>query len=462
MKLIDKSTIVSIATAKSVESAIGIIRLSGNDAVSIANLVFKSRSGKILDNSTARLMLYGNIVSEDKIYDEVLAVYFPAPNSYTTEDVVEFQCHGNAVILDEIVKLIIKNGAIIAEKGEFTKRAFLGGRLDLSQAEAVMDMISAKTKAGFDIALNQLSGSIGRNIDYMLEKFTDLLAKIEVTIDYPDEDIETLEYESIRKDLNLINNKIEVMIKSFDSGKIYRDGISMAIIGTPNVGKSSFMNRLLNEERAIVTNIPGTTRDIIKEWVNIEGVPVNIIDTAGIRITDDVVEKIGVEKSKEIFNNSDFVVLVLDATNELSEDEKYFISLVKEKKSIVMLNKTDLNCKIHTEDIKKIYEKDSIIECSMLYEHGIDEFKNMFKSIFLNENISVNSMETITNSRHLSSLINGQNSINEALKAMDGSMHLDLIQIDLLNAYTSLGEITGKTIDEDVVNRIFEKFCLGK
>ncbi len=462
MRILNDTTIVAISSASGIEGAIGIVRLSGVDALKIANKVFKSKSGKPLSKETSRYMMYGHITSDDKIYDEVLAVYFAKPHTYTTEDLVEFQCHGNVHMLDEIVSLLIKNGATQAENGEFTKRAFLGGRLDLSQAEAVMDMVSAKTSKGFDIALKQLGGYIGRKIDPMLDKFTDLLAQIEVTIDYPDEDIEALETEAIKKELELISADITDMISSFDNGKIYKEGITMSIIGIPNVGKSSFMNSLLNEERAIVTDIAGTTRDIIKEWVNIEGIPVNIIDTAGIRATEDVVEKIGVEKSKEIFNESDFSVIMLSANEKLTDDEKLFIELSKGKKSIILINKCDLKAEKTIDDVLAINQNAKVINVSVKNEIGIDEFKSQFKKMMLNENITNKSSANITNKRHLSALMRGKESVADALNSLNMNTQLDLVQIDLLNAYTYLGEITGKTIDDDVVGRIFEKFCLGK
>ncbi len=462
MKMIDDRTIVAIATASGVESAIGIIRISGEEALAIARSVFVSKSGKQLSKDSARSLLYGYIKDEDRVYDEVLAVYFNAPYTYTTEDVVEFQCHGNINILNDIVNLLIKKGCMPAESGEFTKRAFLGGRLDLSQAEAVMDMVSAKTTEGFDIALKQLGGSVGRKINSLLDVFTDMLAKIEVTIDYPDEDIEEVETNSIREELESVLVDIDEMIASFDSGKIYKDGLSMAIIGSPNVGKSSFMNLLLGEDRAIVTNVPGTTRDIIKEWVDISGIPVNLIDTAGIRNTDDIVEKIGVEKSKEIFNSSDFVVVVVSASESLTSEEKDFIALTKGKKSIVVLNKIDLEKKTKTEDILSINPKVLIVECSMKEEVGIEDFKTAFKNEVISKAVIKKDSEKITNSRHLAALMRAKESIQEAVSSMENGVELDLVQIDLLNAYSFLGEITGKTVDEDVVNRIFEKFCLGK
>ncbi len=462
MNMMDDRTIVAVATAMGVESAIGIVRISGEDALRIADSVFVSKSGKSLAKANPRTLLYGHISDESKVFDEVLAVYFKAPYSYTTEDVVEFQCHGNVNVLHDIVHLLIKNGCFPAEAGEFTKRAFLGGRIDLSQAEAVMDMVSAKTIEGFDIALKQLGGSVGKKIDRLLDAFTDMLAKIEVTIDYPDEDIDEVEAQAIKVELLNVLQEIQQLVESFDSGKIYKDGLSMAIIGSPNVGKSSFMNLLLGEDRAIVTDVPGTTRDIIKEWVDISGIPVNLIDTAGIRYTDDIVEKIGVEKSKEIFNQSDFVVVVVSSSEKLTEEEKKFVSLTKGKKSIVVLNKIDLDIQTTASDIRAINPDALIVECSMKNEIGIEEFKSAFKDEVVSKSVVKKDSEQITNARHLSALLRAKDAIEEAANSLDNNMELDLVQIDLLNAYNYLGEITGKTVDEDVVNRIFEKFCLGK
>ncbi len=458
----ERTTIVSIATPLSQEGAIGIIRITGDMAIKIADSVFLSKKGKKLSSYPVQKMVYGHIIKDKKVYDEVLAVYFKAPYSYTAEDVVEIHCHGNIASLVKINSLFISLGCEPAKEGEFTKRAFLNGRLDLSQAEAVMDLISAKTSQGFDIALKQLKGNMSKEIDNELEKLTDLLARIEVTIDYPDEDIEEAEEESIKQSLNDVKSNLEMFIEDYERGKLLREGISLAIIGVPNVGKSSLMNFLLKEDRAIVTEIAGTTRDVLKEWVSIAGFPVNLIDTAGIRTTDDVVEKIGVERSKEIFNDADLVITIVSADKKISDDEKNLLELTSKKKSIVLINKIDLDAKISKDDVKKYAPNSEIVEVSIKNNIGLDKLERAFLDIVEAGKLHSKDGEFIINQRQLSSIIRAKNGIENALNSLNTGMTLDVIEVDLINAYDALGEVVGKTVDEDVINRIFEKFCLGK
>lgn len=461
-KSINASTIVAVATPLSSEGAIGIIRLSGEKAIKYAEEVFISKNGKKLSEYSPQRMVYGNIVFQNKVYDEVMAVYFKSPFSYTTEDVVEIQCHGNIASLIKINSLFISLGASPAERGEFTKRAFLGGRIDLSQAESVMDMVSAKTPKGFSVALNGLRGGITKEVRLLTETLTDLLAKIEVCIDYPDEDIENIERNEISEILNTSLIKLDEFEKSFQRGSLLKEGVSMAIIGVPNVGKSSLMNYLLREERAIVTDVPGTTRDILKEWVNIGGIPVHLIDTAGIRDTEDVVEKIGVEKSKEIFNEADIVIMVLSACEEITEFEKEILEMADKKKSIIILNKIDLKQKIKIKDIKKISRNSEVLEISIKEKKGLKSIEDKFLDIVSGGNFFSKDSDFVINQRQFFSIVRAKNSIKTAYEAIEKQMPLDLLEIDLINAYDALGEITGQTVDEDVINRIFEKFCLGK
>ncbi len=458
----NKSTIVSVATPLSHEGAIGIIRISGNQALRIADSVFLSKKGKKLSDFPVQKMVYGHVRKGDKIYDEVLAVYFKAPYSYTAEDIVEIHCHGNISRLMEINALFISLGCVPAESGEFTKRAFLNGRIDLSQAEAVMDLISAKTSKGFDIAMNNLKGGITKEIDVELEKLTDLLAKIEVTIDYPDEDIEVIETKKIKEGLIDILQSLDLFIKNYDKGKLMKEGLSVAIIGSPNVGKSSLMNFLLKEERAIVTDIAGTTRDVLKEWVNFAGVPVHLIDTAGIRETDDVVEKIGVEKSKESFNNADLIIMILSADEDIRTEEKELLELTKGKKTIILINKIDLESKIRKDDVKKYNEKAKILEISVKNKLGIDKLEEAFLDMVEMGELNAKENDFILNQRQLSSIIRSKSGIENALSSLQDGMPLDIIEVDLINAYDALGEVIGKKVDIDVIDRIFEKFCLGK
>ncbi len=456
------STIVSVATPLSHEGAIGIIRVSGEEAIKIADSLFVSKKGLKLSDFPVQKMVYGHIKKDDKIYDEVLAVYFKAPYSYTAEDTVEIHCHGNISRLIDINSLFISEGCIPAESGEFTKRAFLNGRIDLSQAEAVMDLISAKTTKGFDLALNQLKGAVTKEIDVELDKLTDLLARIEVTIDYPDEDIEVVERESIKSGLEDVLTSLKSFIVDYDKGKLIREGLSVAIIGSPNVGKSSLMNFLLKEDRAIVTEIAGTTRDVLREWVNFAGVPIHLIDTAGIRETDDVVEQIGVEKSKESFNQADLVIMILSCDKNLTENEIELLELSSDKKTIVLINKIDLEAKLALEDVKNYAKNASIVEVSIKNKMGLEKLEEAFLSMVASGELHSKDSDFIINQRQLSSIIRAKDGIEAAINSLDAGMPLDIIEVDLINSYDALGEVIGKKVDIDVIDRIFEKFCLGK
>lgn len=458
---VNNPTIVGIATPLSSEGAIGIIRLSGPEALKLAGIVFRSKSLKPLTELPSRVMYYGHIVYEEKNYDEVMCVYFKGPNSYTTEDVVEFHCHGNSQQLILLNSLFVRLGAEPASRGEFTKRAFLGGRIDLSQAEAIMDMVSAKSSRSFDLALKQLGGRLYKKSSELSEELTELMARIEVSIDYPDEDIELIEIAEIRAKLVELIDLIGLVLKDADRGTIVRDGIKVAIVGIPNVGKSSLMNFLLNEDRAIVTDIPGTTRDILREWVEIAGLPVHLIDTAGIRQTEDVVEKIGVERSKESFNEADLVIIVLAKDQELSPDERELLELAEGRKAIILINKSDLSPKLDLDEVKRHNSSALLCEVSVKTSSGLDHFTKEFEKLALGSQ-GAESGEILLNSRQYSALDKAKNSLDSALRAIDAGYAIDLIEIDLIAAYDSIGEITGASVGEDVVNRIFEKFCLGK
>lgn len=454
--------IVGIATPNANESAVGIIRISGEKSLDLASKIFKSKNYKSVYDIPVQKLSYGNIVYDEKIIDEVLFVYFKAPYSYTTENLVEIHSHGNFAVIQNIMNIIIKLGARVAERGEFTKRAFLGGRLDLSQAESVMDMISSKTIEAYEIALKQVKGSFQREISTLINNLTDIAAHLEVIIDYPDEDLEDLQANRLREDLSTLKDKLESLISKSKIGRIIKDGINVGIIGVPNVGKSSLMNALLQIDRAIVTNIPGTTRDTIREEISISGIPVDLIDTAGIRETDDFVEQIGVEKSKEIMEQSQVLIFVISSNEALSKYEKDLLIQNKDKKMIVILNKNDLENKTSIQDIKEISKDILVLSASIKYNQGIDEFKTEFEKLVLGGTINSYDSKYIINARCLSSLERAFSSISNSIESLDASMPVDLIQIDIIEAYNSLGEISGKTISEDVFNRIFEKFCLGK
>ncbi|MCD6435891.1 MAG: tRNA uridine-5-carboxymethylaminomethyl(34) synthesis GTPase MnmE [Clostridiales bacterium] len=455
-------TIVAIATG-TYESAIGIIRMSGDESIKIIGEVFKPKENKKFVDFGDRNLVYGHIYDGNKVIDEVFTVYMKAPRTYTREDVVEINCHGGIIPLNEILKLLIKKGARMAEPGEFTKRAFLCGRLDLAQAEAVMDLISAKTPKGFDVAFNQLEGKLSKKVKIMRNKISTIMASIEVGIDYPEEDIEDVTYDEINNYLKSIKDELEELIKNSQTGKILRDGLNTVIVGKPNVGKSSLMNALLKESRSIVTDIPGTTRDIIEEHINIMGIPIKIIDTAGIRKTEDIIEKMGVEKSKEYFNSADLILLVLNAAEKLTEDDIEIIDLIKNRNTIVLINKTDLPQVIDMNIINSHIDSDIIIKGSITLEHGLDELENKIYEMVYGAKIKkTNENPMISNIRHITALEKAYEQTIDALKATNDKMPYDFIEIDIKNVYEYLGEISGDTIEQDVVSKIFSKFCLGK
>ncbi|MBI9012965.1 MAG: tRNA uridine-5-carboxymethylaminomethyl(34) synthesis GTPase MnmE [Clostridiales bacterium] len=452
-------TIVAISSAVG-EGAIGIIRMSGEDSLSILKKIFKSSNGDSLYKN--RQMYYGLIEKNETVLDEVMVVYMGAPKTYTKEDIVEIYCHGGIISIKRVLDCILEEGARMAEPGEFTQRAFLNGRLDLSQAEAVMDLISAKTEKGFDLAYNQLEGSLSFKIDTIRNKLLKVIAHLEVCIDYPEEDIEELTYDEIKKSFNEVKDDLSILLKNADNGRIIREGIKIAIIGKPNVGKSSLLNALLKEARAIVTDIAGTTRDIIEEHLNIQGIPIRIIDTAGIRKTEDQIEKIGVERSKEIFNEADMILFVLNASEVLSDEDKELIDLVSNKKSIIVMNKIDLESKIEWQHIESSFEDRSIIKTSLLNEDGILNVEQAIVDMVYDGDLTSSNNQLLSNSRHIQAVKQALNSIEAALKATADLMPYDFIEVDTMDCLESLGKITGETVEGDIVKQIFGQFCLGK
>lgn len=455
-----EDTIAAIATAPG-EGGIGIIRISGEDSKTILDRIFVPINSSVLEN---RKMTYGNIVdpSSKSIIDEVLCVYMKSPKTYTMEDVVEINCHGGMVPLRKTLELVLSNGARMAEPGEFTKRAFLNGRLDLSQAEAVIDVIKAKTDRTYDVALNQLEGVFSRHIKEIRKKLVDILVNLTVNIDYPDEDIEQITYEKLGSDLNDILSDIENLLSSADTGKIIRDGLGIAIIGKPNVGKSSLMNSLLKETRAIVTEIPGTTRDTIEEHISIKGIPVRLTDTAGIRETDDIIEKIGIEKSKESFNQADLVIFILDSSREMEQEDIDIMNLIDPEKTLILLNKIDLVQKIRKEDILAKIGNISIIETSMHNQMGISEIEEKIVNLVYCGKVSQSNNLIVTNVRHKNILERSRNSIKDAINMVNMQEALEFIEIDVNSTYEALGEIIGETVQDDIINEVFARFCLGK
>lgn len=456
-----EDTIVAISTPNG-DGAIGIIRMSGEKSFEIINKIFKNKSQKNLFDYENRQLTYGNIIDNDKVVDEVLVSLMKKPNTYTMEDIVEINCHGGSVPMRRVLECILNYDIRMAEPGEFTKRAFLNGRLDLSQAESVMDLISAKTPKGFDVAYNQLEGYLSKKINIIKNSMLNLMARIEVGIDYPDEDIEDITHKEILNILNENKEKIEKMLKNSETGKIIKNGLSTVIIGKPNVGKSSLLNALLKESKAIVTNIPGTTRDVIEEYVNINGIPLKIIDTAGIRETENEIEKIGVEKSKKFFNKADLVIFILNNAEDISKEDKEIIKYIKDKKVIVVINKTDLDTKLDYDELNSLIKNKVILKTSITNDHGIEEVENEIAKMVYHGEIESNENEYITNIRHIDLLKKALVSINSSIVATISEIGYDFIEVDIRDTYSYLGEITGETITDDVIDKIFSQFCLGK
>ncbi len=456
-------TISAISTAIG-EAGIGIVRMSGKDSIEIANKIFKGEKIEKLKDGENRKLIYGHIVDpeKDEIIDEVLIVYMKGPYTYTREDMVEIYCHGGVIPVRRILELTLKYGARLADRGEFTKRAFLNGRLDLSQAEAVIDMINAKTDKSYDVSLNQLEGSLSKEIREMRDILLNMIAHIEVSIDFPDEDIEEVTYNQLEKDAKKVYEKIDNLLSTADRGRILRDGLNTVILGKPNVGKSSLLNAILRENRAIVTDVPGTTRDIIEEYVNIDGIPLKIVDTAGIRDTEDLVEKIGVDRAKEMVDKADLIIAVFDMSEDLSKEDKKIIDIIQNKKSIILLNKTDLPVKLNEKQIRKILPDKKIINTSIVKGIGLDELINSIKDMFYSGEMDIKNEVVITNVRHKNQLLKAKNNIEDGLEAIKLNMPLDCIEVDIRNCWKNLGEISGDTVTEDILDKIFSEFCIGK
>ncbi|MBM7560999.1 tRNA uridine-5-carboxymethylaminomethyl(34) synthesis GTPase MnmE [Fusibacter tunisiensis] len=451
-------TIVAISTPIG-EGAIGIIRMSGPESFQILDRVFKKIGNGTFED---KQMVYGQIMDEDTIVDEVLAVKMYKPRTYTKEDVVEINCHGGLVPMRSILSLLLDKGARLAEKGEFTKRAFLNGRIDLAQAESVMDLIGSKTKRGYDLAMNQLEGHLSRRVRGMRDGLMTLMGHIEVGIDYPEEDIEDVTYPEIVDQLEDLEKQIDKLLKSANNGKIIREGLKTVIVGKPNVGKSSLMNALLKDSRAIVTDVPGTTRDVIEEYMNVGGIPIKLIDTAGIRSTEDVVEKIGVEKSKSYFNEADLIIFVLNASEPLTDEDLDIMEHVKNKHAIVIINKTDLEIRIDESLINMHLNDKLILKTSMEKEIGIDLVEKAISDILLDHDLEINQNETVSNTRHIHLLKTAHQNVKDALGAANSKMPYDFIEVDIQNAIVNLGQITGESVENDLLDHIFSNFCIGK
>ncbi|SEF98176.1 tRNA modification GTPase trmE [Caloramator fervidus] len=454
-------TIAAISTAIG-EGGIGIVRLSGDKSLEIASKIFKSAKGKDVKNMKSYTMLYGYVIDPDtdEIVDEVILSYMKAPYTYTREDIVEINCHGGVLAVRKVLSLVLKNGARLAEPGEFTKRAFLNGRIDLSQAEAVIDLIRAKTDDSLNLAVNQLKGKLSEKIKHLMDKLLGSLAHIEATVDFPEDEVDELVVNKLLDDLNYVYNEIDYLIKNAESGKIFRDGLKTTIVGKPNVGKSSLLNAFLQEKRAIVTDIPGTTRDVIEEYINIDGIPVILVDTAGIRETEDIVENIGVEKSKEYIQNADLIIFMMDGSRPLEKEDEDIMDLIEGKNVIAVVNKIDLPIKIDMDYINKRFK--NVVKASVKDEHGVEEIKKAIADLVFKGKVSSKNDILVTNVRHKDALIKANESILKGIQTIKSNLPLDLASIELKEAYLKLGEITGNTVAEDIIDRIFCDFCIGK
>ena len=454
-------TIAAISTGLS-EGGISIIRISGDRAVNIITNIFKGKNDRSIKDIKSYTMRYGHIISSEtkEILDEVIVSFMKCPKSFTGEDTIEVNCHGGLIPSNRVLQEIVRQGARLAEPGEFTKRAFLNGRIDLSQAEAVIDIIRSKTELSMKAALMQSEGKISREIKKLRQRLLEIIAHIEATVDFPEDDLEEVTSVEAKGKLENVLIDIEYLINSADEGKILRDGLSTVIIGKPNVGKSSLLNALLSENRAIVSEVPGTTRDVIEEYINVDGIPIKIIDTAGIRETADIVEKIGVEKTKEKIIDADLVILMLDSSNTLTDEDREIIKYIKDKKYIILLNKSDIGGNLKREELLHL-DTTNIIETSIKSGMGLEELRGLIKELFFKGEIKSKEF-FITSSRHKEALIRAKASIMASILALKDTFAIDLASIDLRNAWNYLGEISGETLEEDIIDKIFKEFCIGK
>ncbi|MDI6619239.1 MAG: tRNA uridine-5-carboxymethylaminomethyl(34) synthesis GTPase MnmE [Clostridiales bacterium] len=456
-------TIAAISTPPG-EGGIGIVRISGKESLNILERIFKSYRNKDIKSFKTYTLMYGYIhdVESGNIIDEVLVSYMKSPHTYTREDIVEINCHGGAVSVKKILEDVLRSGARLAEPGEFTKRAFLNGRIDLSQAEAVIDIVRAKTDESMDAALKQLEGSLSKKLKPIKDVLLDIMSHIEASIDFPEEDVDEVLYKDLKDSCIDLMGKLDEMIITADTGKIIREGLNTVIVGKPNVGKSSLLNALLEENRAIVTDIPGTTRDIIEDHLNIRGIPVNIIDTAGIREAKDEVEKIGVQKTKEYFKKADLVIFILDGSDILTHEDMEIFKLVNGRKCIILINKTDLPQKIDMNDVLKYSRDSKILKASIKNGIGISRLKDMIYNYVYGGKVKQSTDFMITNVRHKDLLTKAKLSLKSAVDAVDKNIPLDLISIDINDCLGDIGEITGENISDDIIDRIFSRFCIGK
>lgn len=459
--MMETDTIAAISTPIG-EGAIAIVRLTGSEAIQIVSKVFR---GKDLQKVPSHTINYGKIIDPNtgEVADEVMVSVMHAPKTFTREDVIEINCHGGMVAVNRVLEIVLHHGARLAEPGEFTKRAFLNGRIDLSQAEAVMDLIRAKTDKAMNVALKQMDGRLSNLIRRLRQELLETIAHVEVNIDYPEyDDVEEMSHDVMRTKTKEVHSKIEELLSVAKQGKILREGLSTAIIGRPNVGKSSLMNALVQENKAIVTDIPGTTRDIIEEYVNVRGVPLRLVDTAGIRETEDIVERIGVERSRQVLKESDLILFVLNYNDELTEEDVKLFEAVKGLEYIVIINKTDLEQKLDLNQVRTLAEDKPVVTTSLLKEEGIDELEKAIADTFFAGEIEAGDLTYVSNIRHIQLLNKAKQSLEDAMNGIEMGIPLDLVQIDVTRTWEYLGEIIGDTASESLIDQLFSQFCLGK
>ena len=436
--------------------------MSGENCFDVLNKIFKPKNQERVEDIKGYTIKYGHIVEKEEIIDEVLVSYFKAPKSYTTENMCEINTHGGNVIIRKILDLCLKNGANLAEPGEFTKRAFLNGRLDLLQAESVIDVINAKSEKEAKTGIKQLEGNLSKKIKEIKQEILDVMVNVDVSIDYPEYDVEDVTNAQISSMLNSVQLKLESLEKSFDNGKLIKEGIKTAIIGRPNAGKSSLLNAILKEDRAIVTEYEGTTRDTIEEFVNIEGIPLKLIDTAGIREAKDEVEKIGIKKSKEIAKDADLVIAIFDSSKDLTKEDIEILNIIKNKKSIILLNKADLDSVLEENDNRFKNISENVIKISALNGEGLEKLYSLISKMFSLEEINVDNDVIITNLRHKNLISKAIKNVKKARDTVEQNMPIDIIAIFVKDILEDLGNITGEIVTDDIINEIFSKFCLGK
>ncbi|MGP4038976.1 tRNA uridine-5-carboxymethylaminomethyl(34) synthesis GTPase MnmE [Gracilibacillus sp. D59] len=457
----EKDTIAAISTPIG-EGAIAIVRLSGENAISISNKLFE---GKDLEKVESHTIHYGKMIDTqtNEMMEEVMVTVMRAPKTFTKEDVVEINCHGGLASVNRLLEHVLFHGARLAEPGEFTKRAFLNGRIDLSQAEAVMDLIRAKTDKAMNIALKQLDGKLSKLVHQLRQKLIETVAHVEVNIDYPEyDDVEEMSHHMLKERTEEVYREVERLLSMAKQGKILREGIATAIIGRPNVGKSSLLNAFVQETKAIVTDIPGTTRDVIEEYVNVRGIPLRLVDTAGIRETEDIVERIGVERSRQALKESDLILLVLNYGEELTEEDHNLFKAVEGLEYIVIVNKTDLDQKLDVEKVKQLAGDQKVITTALIEDKGMDALEEAIAETFFAGNLESDDLTYVSNVRHIQLLQQTLKALDDAIDAMDADMPIDLVQIDVTRAWELLGEIVGDTLQDSLIDQLFSQFCLGK